>query len=104
SRRGVKKAHVAVAASILTAAYHILRDDVPFNDLGDDYFDRRNKTRTTNRLLKRLHNLGYTVEVKIASCVSSQDPGFKPAVIILVFSRLLRRLVRKFSRRILLKT
>jgi transposase len=68
SRRGPKKAAVAVAASILTAAYHILRDDgVVFLDLGGDYFDRRDKNRAARRLVKRLHDLGYTVNIEGAA-------------------------------------
>jgi transposase len=49
SRRGPKKAAVAVAASILTAAYYILKDDgVVYQDLGGDYFDRRDKSGPRN--------------------------------------------------------
>jgi transposase len=40
-RRGHKKAIGAVAHSILIAAYHILKDEVPCHDLGGDYFTRR---------------------------------------------------------------
>ena len=68
SRRGAKKAAVAVAASILTAAYHILRDEgVVYHDLGGDYFDRRDKKRAARRLVKRLHDLGYTVTLQEAA-------------------------------------
>ena len=42
-RRGPKKAVCAVAASILTAIYHMIKDGTQFNDLGPDYFDRRSK-------------------------------------------------------------
>lgn len=62
SRRGAKKAILAVAASMLTAAYHMLRDGVEYEDLGPDYFDRRDKTKTIRRLLKRLADLGYAIE------------------------------------------
>ena len=41
ARRGPKKAICAVAASILTAAYHMLRDGTVYQDLGPDHFDRR---------------------------------------------------------------
>ena len=41
ARRGVKKALCAVAASMLTAAYHMLRDGTFYQDLGADHFDRR---------------------------------------------------------------
>lgn len=68
SRRGAKKAAVAVAASILTAAYHILKDEgVVYLDLGGDYFDRRDKKRAAQRLVKRLQNLGYTVTLEEAA-------------------------------------
>ncbi len=68
SRRGPKKAAVAVAASILTAAYHILKDDgVVYLDLGGDYFDRRDKDRAAKRLVKRLQDLGYTVTLQEAA-------------------------------------
>src|SRR5215218_3789972 len=43
TRRGPKKAICAVAASILTAAYHMLRDGTFYQDLGPDHFSRRAK-------------------------------------------------------------
>ena len=62
SRRGAKKAILAVAASMLTAAYFMLRDGVEYADLGPDHFDRRDKTKTIRRLLKRLANLGCNLQ------------------------------------------
>src|SRR5215217_4752914 len=38
-RRGVYKAIIAVAHSLLVIIYHMLRDKRPFTDLGADYFD-----------------------------------------------------------------
>jgi len=67
SRRGPKKAIMAVAASMLTAAYYMLRDHVDYRDLGTDYFDRTNKAKATNRLVRRLKELGYEVELKAAA-------------------------------------
>lgn len=64
SRRGPGKAIVAVAASMLTAVYFILRDGVDYHDLGADYFDRSDRTRATTRLVRRLIDLGYQVELK----------------------------------------
>ena len=61
SRRGTKKSIGAVAASILTAAYHMLADGTLYDDLGPDHFDRRAKAAQTRRLVTRLHNLGYAV-------------------------------------------
>jgi transposase len=66
SRRGPKKAIVAVAASILTAAYHILKHGVDYHDLGGDFFDRRDKAKLAKRLIARLRDLGLTVEVRAA--------------------------------------
>lgn len=67
SRRGPKKAIVAVAASMLTAVYYMLRDGVEFRDLGEQYFARRDKDRITQRLLHRLRDLGVEVEIKNAA-------------------------------------
>jgi transposase len=61
ARRGPKKAILAVAASMLTAAYYMLRDGLEYRDLGPHYLDQRDRTRTIQRLLRRLHNLGYEV-------------------------------------------
>jgi transposase len=61
SRRGAKKAAGAVAASILTAAYHMLRNGTTYQDLGASHFDRRATTQQVARLIKRLHHLGYDV-------------------------------------------
>jgi transposase len=66
SRRGPKKAVLAVAASMLAAAYHMRRDDADYHDLGADHFDRRDKTKLAKRLIARLHDLGLTVEVRAA--------------------------------------
>lgn len=66
NRRGPKKAIVAVAASMLTAAYFILRDGVDYHDLGGRYFAERDKQHLTNTLLRRLRDLGVVVEVKAA--------------------------------------
>jgi transposase len=63
SRRGAKKAIGALAASILTAAYHMLKDGTLYHDLGPDYFDRRAKTVQTRRLITRLQKLGYAVQI-----------------------------------------
>jgi transposase len=67
-RRGAKKAIVAVAASILTAVYHMLRDGCVYADLGGDHFDRRdNKARVAQRLARRIEALGYHVDLREAA-------------------------------------
>src|SRR5215475_1013051 len=64
SRRGPQKAICAVAASILTAVYHMLKNGTLYEDLGGDYFVRRSKTTHAQRLVKRLEQLGYAVDLK----------------------------------------
>jgi len=63
SRRGAKKAIGAVAASILTAIYHMLQNGTCYQDLGPDHFDRRAKTTKTEHLVARLQNLGYAAQI-----------------------------------------
>jgi transposase len=63
-RRGAKKAIIAVAASMLTAAYYILRDKVPYKDLGPDHFTRRDKKHVVRRLQRRIEDLGFAVEIR----------------------------------------
>jgi transposase len=66
AKRGPKKAIVAVAASLLTAAYFVLRDGVDYHDLGTHYFDRHDATRAATRLTKRLEALGFKVQLTAA--------------------------------------
>ncbi len=58
ARRGQKKAILAVAHSILVIAYHLIRRQEPYRELGGDYFDRRRPEATAKRLVKRLAQLG----------------------------------------------
>jgi transposase len=62
ARRGPKKAVCAVAASILAAAYHMLRDGTFYRDLGPDHFSRRTGSDRTARLVRHLTSLGYIVQ------------------------------------------
>jgi transposase len=66
ARRGPKKAILAVAASILTAAYHMLKTGVEYHDLGPDYLDGRDKQSVARRLVARLQRLGYSVDLRAA--------------------------------------
>jgi len=62
-RRGKKRAVVAVAHSLLTVIYHVLRDHVEYKDLGQDYFDKLNSKRIVPYLVNRLKNMGYEVNL-----------------------------------------
>jgi len=63
ARRGAKKAILAVAASMLTAAWHMLKDRVEYKDLGADHFARRDRSKAIQRLLRRLDDLGCKVQL-----------------------------------------
>ena len=63
ARRGAKKAIGAVAASILTAAYHMLKHGTLYADLGPAHFDKRAQAKQVHRLVDRLRNLGFAVQI-----------------------------------------
>ena len=65
SRRGKKRALVAMAHSMLAIIFHIMKDKVVYNELGPNFFDRLNAERLKRYLTKRLESLGYKVEVSI---------------------------------------
>jgi transposase len=65
--RGPKHALIAVANSILTAGYYMLQRATTYQDLGPDYFDKRNTARATHRLVKRLEALGTELSSNPAS-------------------------------------
>jgi transposase len=56
-----------VAASMLTAVYHMLRNGQEYKDLGPQHFDSLDKSKTVRRLTSRLQSLGYQVELREAS-------------------------------------
>jgi hypothetical protein len=62
-RGGPKKAVCAVAASILTTAYHMLKNGTQFQDLGATHFDRRSKDMRAKRLLAQLTHLGFEAKL-----------------------------------------
>ena len=64
ARRGPQKAICAVAASILTAIYHILEAGVPHQDLGVDYFDKRKPEAKVKRLVSQIAKLGFEVTLQ----------------------------------------
>lgn len=63
-RRGAKRAAIAVAHSILTIVYHLIQDpNATFQELGGDYFIKRNKGDQQRRAIKTLTTLGFAVEL-----------------------------------------
>lgn len=66
ARRGPMKALIAVASSLVTAIYHVLRG-ADFHDAGERFFDQLNHARTVHRLTKRLESLGFSVALSPAA-------------------------------------
>jgi transposase len=63
-RRGPNKAAVAVAHSLIELVWHLLSTGELYQDLGDDYFNRRrDPERQARRLVAQLEELGYTVTI-----------------------------------------
>jgi transposase len=63
ARRGAKKAILAVASSMLTAAYHMLKNGVEYQDLGASHFTRRDREKRILRLVRRINDLGCQVQL-----------------------------------------
>jgi hypothetical protein len=66
-RRGKKRALIAVGHKILIMAYHILKTGIPYKEHGKDYLNLRRKDKIVKNHVKRLRDLGYTVELKEAA-------------------------------------
>ena len=63
ARHGKKKAIVAIAAAILRAIYHMLKDGTCYHDLGAEHFNTRSVTAQARKLVARLKGLGYNVQL-----------------------------------------
>jgi transposase len=63
SRRGNKRAAVAVGHTILVIAYDLLERSCDYEELGGDYFDKRDRQFVERRLVRRLEGLGYKVSL-----------------------------------------
>ncbi|HEC35158.1 MAG TPA: IS110 family transposase [Anaerolineae bacterium] len=69
-RKGEKRAAVAVGHSILEAVYFILRDKVPYRDLGPNHFDEINKAHTVRYHIRRFESLGLRIQVQELSALA----------------------------------
>jgi transposase len=65
--RGHKKAVIAVAHAMLVSAYHVLAHQIPYHDLGPDYYDRRHADRVRRRAIDTLQRQGYRVHLEPAA-------------------------------------
>lgn len=61
AKRGKQRAIVAVAHSILVAAFYILKRNEPYREAGGNYFEQVNPTALRRYLIKRLERLGHKV-------------------------------------------
>mgnify|MGYP001599681189 FL=1 len=66
SRRGGKRAAVAVGHRILIIAYHMIKEGSEYHDLGSNYYDLRDRTVIQNRLVRRLEAMGFKVSIESA--------------------------------------
>lgn len=65
ARRGKKRAIMAIAHSIAVSLWHMLSQGIPYHELGEDYYDQRNKESKVTRLTRQLEKLtGGTVNVE----------------------------------------
>jgi transposase len=60
-RRGKKRAIIAIGRKTLVICYHLLKENVPFHELGVDFLDKLEPERKVKYHLKRLEELGYHV-------------------------------------------
>ena len=67
ARRGRKRAIIAVAHALLSTGYMLLWTGRTFSDLGEDYFERLDRERLTQRLVRRLEKLGHQVSLQPAA-------------------------------------
>lgn len=63
ARRGRKRALIAVGHTILVIIYHLLAQQMSYEELGSNYFDERDRQNMEKRLVRRLEKLGYQVEL-----------------------------------------
>ncbi len=65
ARRGGKRALIAVSHTMLTAIYHILKEKVPYHDLGADYYSVINQEKLIRRTLHALEKSGMDVIIQL---------------------------------------
>jgi len=61
SKRGKRRAIMAVAHTILVIGYHLQKNRCHYQDLGGDYFDRLDAVGLKRYLVRRLESLGHKV-------------------------------------------
>lgn len=64
SRRGKNRAAIAIAHAMLTIIYNILKNNLPYYELGSDFFEQQRKNQIVQKSIKRLKDLGYSITVE----------------------------------------
>ncbi len=64
TRRGSKRALIAVAHSLLVIGYHLQSKGCVYKELGGGYFDHLHEERLKRHLVKRLESLGLSVTLQ----------------------------------------
>lgn len=62
-RRGKKRAIIAIGRKVLVICYHMLKNKIPFHELGEDFLDKLEPERKAKYHEKRLEELGYNVAI-----------------------------------------
>ena len=74
-RRGKNRATLAVAHSILISIYHMIKDDVEFNELGAEFYNQFNTEKKINSYLKKLKELGWDGIIEPNQSNSNLEPN-----------------------------
>jgi transposase len=64
ARRGGGRATLAIAHKLLVCIHHILSHGTAYRDLGDTYHQSRNRDRTATNYVRKLKQLGFTVDIR----------------------------------------
>jgi transposase len=67
SRRGKKRALIAVAHAVIVTIYHLLKTGVAYQEPGPDYLTKRNPERELNQLRRRAAALGHVLVAQPAT-------------------------------------
>lgn len=67
ARRGANRAAVAVAHSILTIVYHMIKRKQPYIELGPTFYEERKRETVIKQSIKKLESLGYKVTVELSA-------------------------------------
>lgn len=62
-RRGKQRSIIAIGRKTLIVCFHMLKDNIPFHEMGVDFLDKLEPERKAKYHAKRLEELGYHIQV-----------------------------------------